>query len=187
MDSVLRTTRLRLRPFTTGDLDAHLALYSDPAVTRYLGGGPFVGGHVRDRSERAVYRFVTHWAKHGFGVWAVEDRGDGRLIGQCGLNTLDAIGSDDVEILWALERVCWGRGLATEAAVAALHHAFETVGLARVVALAQPGNRASLRVMDKLGLAYEKTVHAFGVEVVCYATDRARYRERRLDLTRGLA
>ncbi len=130
---------------------------------------------------------MTHWAKHGFGVWAVEEPGDGRIIGQCGLNTLDAIGSDDVEILWALARAWWGRGLATEAATATLGYAFDTVRLSRVVALAHPCNAASRRVMEKLRLTYEKTLRVSGVDAVCYAIDRERHRAARLDLTRGLA
>ena len=110
----LRTARLRLRPFTEADAPAHLALYQDAEVTRQLGGGPFLGDQIAARSQRAVERFVRHWAEKGFGVFAVEELATGRFLGQCGLNTIDELG--EIEVLYALERAAWGRGLATEAA-----------------------------------------------------------------------
>jgi ribosomal-protein-alanine N-acetyltransferase len=167
--TTLETARLRLRPFTLDDLSAHARLYADPDVTRWIADGPFLGAAAKERSERAVRRFVTHWRDHGFGVWAVEERATGRLIGQCGLNTLD---SGEVEILWALERPAWGHGYGTEAAKAALAYAFDVVGLDRVVALARPQNGPSRRIMDKLGLRWEKEVDAFGAPAVYYAIER---------------
>src|SRR5215510_11887105 len=68
---VLETSRLCLRPFTAADTVVHRHLYRDPEVTRYLGGGPFIGGEVGRRSTRALAQFARHWRRHGFGVWAV--------------------------------------------------------------------------------------------------------------------
>jgi RimJ/RimL family protein N-acetyltransferase len=78
----------------------------------------------------------------------------------------------EVEILWALERAAWGKGLATEAARAALDYAFDVIGLDRVVALARPANGRSRQIMEKLGMAWEQTVEAFGSPAVYYAIDR---------------
>ena len=167
--TTLETERLRLRPFTTNDLEAHARLYADPDVTRWIGDGPFLGPAARERSERTVRRFVAHWREHGFGVWAVEERASGRVIGQCGLNMLE---TGEVEILWALERGSWERGYGTEAARAALAYAFDVVRLDRVIALARPQNGPSRRIMDKLGLRWEKDVDAFGAAAVYYAIDR---------------
>jgi ribosomal-protein-alanine N-acetyltransferase len=164
--TTLDTERLRLRPFMLDDLDAHARLYADPDITRWLSDGPWPGPLARERSERAVRRFVAHWDDHGYGVWAVEDRAAGVFLGQCGLNTLD---NDDVEILWALEQRTWGNGFATEAARAALAYAFDVVGLDRVVALARPENGPSRRIMDKLGMRWEKDVDAFGRAAVYYS------------------
>jgi ribosomal-protein-alanine N-acetyltransferase len=181
----VETRRLHLRPFTIDDLIDHTALYIDPAVTRYLPQGPFVGPEVEARSRRAVEHFVRHWERHGFGVWAVTDRTTGRLLGQCGLNRLPG-GSrtgdgapTDVEVLYALERAAWGAGLATEAARAALAHGFDRVGLERIVALAHPGNLGSRRVMEKLGMRLADEIEAFGMRVVCYAITRETFREAR--------
>ena len=164
----LATARLTLRPFTEDDFAAHARLYADPEITRWLSDGPWLGPAARERSERAVRRFIAHWLDRGYGVWAVEERTSARFLGQCGLNTID---EDEVEILWALEQSAWGHGFATEAARAALAYAFDVVGLDRVVALARPENGPSRRIMDKLGMRWEKDVDAFGRPAVYYAVD----------------
>jgi ribosomal-protein-alanine N-acetyltransferase len=164
--STLHTARLTLRPFSLDDLGAHAALYTDPEVTRWLSDGPWVGDAARARSERSVRRFVAHWQDRRYGVWAVELTASGHFLGQCGLNTLE---NEDVEILWALEQTAWGRGFATEAARAALAYGFDVVGLDRVVAVARPENGPSRRIMDKLGMRWEKDVEAFGRPAVYYA------------------
>ena len=155
----LTTKRLTLRLFTEDDLEDHARLYADPDVTRWLSDGPWLGNAARERSERTVRKFIAHWRDYPYGVWAVEERASGRFLGQCGLNT---IADDEVEILWALEQSAWGHGFATEAARAALAYAFDVVGLDRIVALARPENGPSRRIMDKLGMRWEREVDAFG-------------------------
>jgi ribosomal-protein-alanine N-acetyltransferase len=168
---VIETARLRLRPFVPADAAAHRRLYADPEVTRWLGGGPFVGEEAERRSARALRRFVEQWEQRGFGVWAVLDRATGAFLGQCGLSALDAL--REIELLYAFHRAAWGRGLATEAARAALAYAFDAAGLARVIAVASPDNLASRRVLEKIGMVYEKDVEVFGIVAVCYAITRA--------------
>ena len=168
----LTTERLTLRPFTLRDFEPHARLYDDPEITRWLGDGPWIGEEARARSERAVRRFVAHWDDHGFGVWAVEERSSRRFLGQCGFNTLEnTLGTKEVEILWALEQRAWGHGYATEAARAALAYGFDVVGLDRVIALARPQNGPSRRIMDKLGMRWEKELEVFGVPAVYYSID----------------
>jgi ribosomal-protein-alanine N-acetyltransferase len=166
----LYTPRLRLRPFGEADAPAHLALYGDPEVTRWLRDGPFLGDQVAVRSRRAIDRFVRHWGEKGFGVFAVEELATGRFLGQCGLNTIDELG--EVEILYAFERAAWGRGLATEAAQAALAYGFDEVGLPRIVAVTHPAHTRSRKVMEKLGMRYERDVEIFGLRAVLYALTR---------------
>jgi ribosomal-protein-alanine N-acetyltransferase len=166
----LRTPRLRLRPFTEADAAAHLALYQDPEVTRQLGGGPFAGDQIAVRSRRAHEKFIRHWAEKGFGVFAVEDLVTGRFLGQCGLNTIDELG--EVEVLYALERAAWGRGLATEAARRALAYAFDEAGLERIVAVTRPEHVRSRHVLEKIGMRYERNVEVFGIQAVLYVLGR---------------
>jgi ribosomal-protein-alanine N-acetyltransferase len=105
------------------------------------------------------------------------DKATAGLIGQCGLNHLPD--GSDVELLYALSRASWGRGLAIEAGRAALEHGFGPVGLERIVAVTRPEHRASRRVMERLGMAYEADRDAFGMQVVCYALTREDWRRAR--------
>jgi len=175
--TVLETARLILRPFDAGDALVHAELYADPDVTRYLPGGPFPPDAISARSERSLTRFAEHWKTHGWGVWAVVDKATAGLIGQCGLNHLPD--GSDVELLYALSRASWGRGLAIEAGRAALEHGFGPLGLERIVAVTRPEHRASRRVMERLGMAYEADRDAFGMQVVCYALSRRDWRRAR--------
>lgn len=168
---VLETPRLRLRPFTREDQPDHTQLYGDPEVTRYLGGGPFEGAEIQTRSRRAIDLFVGHWVSHGFGVWAVLDRATGRFIGQCGLSRLPDLG--EVEVLYALERGAWGRGLASEAARAAVRHGFEVVGLERIIALVRPANAGSRRVLGTLGMTLDGVLELQGQPALRYVLTRA--------------
>lgn len=172
-DDQIDTPRLIMRPFRPGDGPAHARMYADPEVTRFLPRGPFGPTETAERSRSALERFMAHWREHGFGVWAVLDRDTGVLVGQCGLSRVTALG--EVELLYALVQARWRQGLAPEAGRAALDHAFRRLQLARVVALARADNRGSLRVMDKLGLVYERNVHVFGLDAVCYAVSRQRF------------
>ncbi len=175
--ATLETPRLLLRPFAREDGPAHACIYAKPEVTRFLAGGPFLGEVAAHRSRAALELFITHWKEHGFGVWAVVDRETGALIGQCGLKYLPD--RPEVEILYALDTPYWSRGVATEAAAAALRHGFEVTGLDRIVAVAKPEHRASHRVMEKLGMAYEGMVEVYGgIRAVLYAISREAFLSR---------
>jgi ribosomal-protein-alanine N-acetyltransferase len=154
------------------DIDAWArALYADPEVTRYLPGADV---SPLERTRR-FYDFVTeHWARHGFGIWAVTDRASGELLGQCGLSRVEEL--ETVELDYSLARAAWGRGLASEAAGAAVRHAFETLRLPALIALVMAGNVASVRVAERLGFQYERDVQLFGVELRLYGLSAARYR-----------
>jgi ribosomal-protein-alanine N-acetyltransferase len=120
--------------------------------------------------EAAITRSLDHWDRRGYGVWVLGDLATEAFVGHCGLRYLDEI--QDTEILYALTRSYWGRGLATEAAGAALRFGFDRAGLDRIIALAVPENTASLRVMDKVGMRYERDAFVFGMDLVQYAVSR---------------
>jgi RimJ/RimL family protein N-acetyltransferase len=168
----IETARLRLRPFTLDDAEIYYrTLLSDPDVMRYLPGG---APRPRDHADRAVDYFTDHWARHGFGISAVILKSESRLIGQCGLQYIPDL--PHVEVAYALGRVYWGQGLASEAARAWLRCGFEELNLDRIVALFLPGNTASERVMIKLGMTYQGTLHAYDTDLPCYAIARADFR-----------
>jgi RimJ/RimL family protein N-acetyltransferase len=118
---------------------------------RYIGSGePWDDA----RSDESIARYTRSFAENGYGLWALEDRALGRCIGTCGLLVFPD-GKQRVEIGWRLEPAAWGKGYATEAARAARDWAFANVpGLDRLIAVIQPGNAASIRVAEKLGMTF---------------------------------
>jgi RimJ/RimL family protein N-acetyltransferase len=149
MDPItLSTERLLLRPWRTDDYEPFFAINSEPAVVRHL--SPI----TREGSDAMMERVGRHFAEHGWGFWALEDRASGTLIGMCGLATLgDHLPfAPGVEIGWRLSEPWQGKGLAREAAEAALRFGFETLGLNRIVAFTTPANTASWGLMERLGM-----------------------------------
>ena len=163
----IETTRLRLRYFSQDDLDDLFCIYSNPEVMKYVGSA-----RTKDETQAALISMISHW-KHGFGMWAVIYKQSGKIIGRCGLCFLD--NTPQVELGYALDKPFWNMGLATEASRASLKYGFEEVRLERIVGIAKPENIASQRVMQKVGMKYEKNAHYYNSDVVYYALDRADY------------
>ena len=153
---LLETPRLLLRPFAPGDARLVHAVYSDPEVMRYVATGAMESIAV---TERLLADYTAHQRRHGYSFWAVIERESGALIGDAGLYRTPA---GEVELGYTLGAAWWGRGYATEAASCWLATAFEDLGIEEVVALAEPANVASLRVLDKLGMQRDGERLAFG-------------------------
>lgn len=152
---VAETERLILRRLTMDDLPAMETVGCDPEVMKYSDGVLQPAGvkHLLNDTIRNQY------GKHGFGPWAVVVRKDGAVAGYCGLSReLDRCGDDEGELGYRLARAYWGNGYATEAARAAIDAGFAMFGLARVVAIVDPANTASVAVLGKLGMAYEREI-----------------------------
>ncbi len=166
----LETPRLKLRMFTPEDLDIyHERIYGDAEVMRYLPPGM---ARPREDAERALNFYIEYWNSHSFGVWAVVEKASGEMIGHAGLLHFRDY-PDEVEVLYALGKVWWGKGYAAESARASVQHGFETAGLERIYAVAYPENRASQRVMEKIGMQSQGlTNRYFGIEMVCYTIER---------------
>jgi RimJ/RimL family protein N-acetyltransferase len=145
----LRSPRLLLRLWCEEDLDRFAGLSADPAVMQYLMPLP-----DRAASDAAAQRYREHFARHGFGFWAVELPGACPFIGFVGLLYVpyEAHFTPAVEVAWRLDSRYWGRGYASEAASAALDDGFERLGLAEIVAVTVPANRRSRAVMERLGM-----------------------------------
>jgi RimJ/RimL family protein N-acetyltransferase len=172
----LRTPRLLLRRWRDGDLDALAPIYADPEVMRYIRDGS-----VRTREETAEHlaTMERHWNEHGFGLFAAEVRATGELAGWVGLAVPHFLPEvlPTVEIGWRLGRSFWGAGLATEGAHAALRFGLVDRGLDRIVSIRQVDNERSGRVMDKLGLSFDRrtTVPGNGRRVDVFAITREQY------------
>ncbi len=174
MDFRIESERLILRGWESFDFEPFCAIASDPEVMRYVGSG-------EPWSDEQIEQFIARQTRgievDGFGLGALVSRVGGQLLGQAGLQTLGW--THEVEIGWWLAREHWGRGLATEAGHAIVRFAFERAELTRVVAIAQPKNGASIRVMEHLGMRFERRASGDelglrdpDVEVVFYSLER---------------
>lgn len=163
----LQTERLILRMLRESDLDAYAEMLADPEVTRFIGNGQPV---ARWEAWRNMAMMVGHWQLRGYGQWGVEERASGRMIGRIGCWNPE--GWPGIEVGWLLRRDCWGRGLATEGARAAMNYAFEELRLARVISLIRTGNHNSIRVAERLGERLSGKIDLHGFETLIYAIER---------------
>ncbi|KFA94723.1 hypothetical protein Q664_00650 [Archangium violaceum Cb vi76] len=148
-----RTARMLAERPGPGDFLEWCQLRQDPRVAATLGGL-----RPEERLRRDLDAILEHWARHGFGVWMWRAPADGRLIGHCGLRHYPVEGQEELELLYALRFESWGQGLATEMAAASLEVGFERLGFEDVVAFTLTTNKASRRVMEKLGMRYERDI-----------------------------
>jgi ribosomal-protein-alanine N-acetyltransferase len=149
LPETLETPRLRLRRWRDEDLPAFAALNADPIVMEF-----FPRPLDRAESDAAVVRVRDHFARHGFGLWAVEAPGVSDFIGFVGLAVprFESHFTPCVEIGWRLAREHWGRGYATEAARAALAFGFRDLALEEIVSFTVPANLRSRAVMERIGM-----------------------------------
>ncbi|MGD9646305.1 MAG: GNAT family N-acetyltransferase [Pirellulales bacterium] len=147
----LQAGPLKLRPWRASDLAPFAALNADPRVMEFL---PAVLD--REASDAMAGRIRDHFARHGYGLWAVEAPGETEFAGFVGLNvpTFTAHFTPCVEVGWRLAREHWGKGYATIGARAALDFAFGRLQFDEVVALTVPDNVRSRGVMERLGMTH---------------------------------
>jgi [ribosomal protein S5]-alanine N-acetyltransferase len=146
----VRTARLNLREFVASDLDAVYAYSSDPRVTRFLFFGPrdqentaeYLQEILESQQERPRTRFEL----------AVEEIASGRLIGACDLSLIE---SNVVDLGYMLGSNEWGKGFATEIALALIDAAFFDLRADRVISTVDVNNGASIRVLEKIGMRWE--------------------------------
>ncbi len=170
----IRTARLLLRPFEPRDVDLLASMFANQDVSRYIGVTSVV---PREECRQMVDKMTAHWQQHGYSRWAVVDRQSDQAMGWCGLRHL--ADQDEVELLYALDKPYWGRGFASEAAIESVRFGFEEAGLERIMAVADPANGASLRVMQKAGLTYRREARYFDMDVSLCDITREQYEARR--------
>ncbi len=150
---ILETDRLILRRLAPDDLDSLWALYTDPEIVRFIPDAP----RTYEETRREI-----DWHMHGWperpelGLWATIYKETGAFIGRCGLLPWTIDGQAEVEVAYLIGRAYQGQGLATEAAQAILDYGFGTLGLSRLVCLIDAENLPSIRVVEKIGMRFEK-------------------------------
>jgi RimJ/RimL family protein N-acetyltransferase len=155
---ILETPRLTLRGHRLDDFAALVAMWADPAVTRYISGQP----SSEQQSWARLLTYAGHWALMGFGYWAIEERSTGAFVGDLGFadwnRELEPSIRGIPEAGWVLVPAAHGKGYATEALGAATAWADAHFGAARTVCIINPGNQPSIRVASKCG--YREVTHA---------------------------
>jgi RimJ/RimL family protein N-acetyltransferase len=162
--TLIETERLRLRPLTTGDVDAFVALHQDERVNR------FVGAYTHRQALERLGAIETQWAVRGHGLCAVELKATGEFLGRCGLHYWRQF--DETEAGWTLRAEAWGQGYATEAARAVVDWGFDGLGLDAITAMIRPGNTASERVAARLGFTRSRRDVLFGTRVDVHVLKR---------------
>ena len=151
---VFTTKRLALHRFTLDDAPFAFELVNDPAFLRYIGDRG-----VRTMDDARAYLSngpLASYERHGFGLFKVVRLATGEPVGMCGLLKRDTL--DDVDVGYAFLPAFWSHGYAIEAVAGTLDYARKTQQLTRVVAIVQPDNAASIRVLERAGFAFERTI-----------------------------
>jgi RimJ/RimL family protein N-acetyltransferase len=170
---VPETERLRLHPWTTEFTPALARVNADPEAMRFITGG--VPMSAEETAVQSAY-LAAHWNQYGFGLWAVEVKASGDVVGFTGLSHPRWFPelADEVEVGWRLLPSAWGHGYATEAATEALRTAFDDLALDHVISLIDPANTRSSAVAVRLGLHVDRiTPHPERpADVAIYTTSR---------------
>lgn len=187
MTLVLTTERLLLRPLAENDLDLGIEMFTDPAVTRY------VGETYTEQQCIEEMPIVTRRCAGGrIGIWCAVDRSTAEKLGTAVLLPLPieekdtnwalVVGDDvpdcEIEIGYILKRSAWGKGYATEATKRLLAFAFEETPLEEVVAVTDPEHTASQRVLEKCGLSYDGLRRAYAGQCTGYRITRRQWLDR---------
>jgi [ribosomal protein S5]-alanine N-acetyltransferase len=158
----LTTPRMLAEAITASHLPELHRLYTDPRVMQTLSadGKPLPAEKIAE----AVRHAVDHWQQHGFGFWVFRRKLDGQFVGRGGLKVYQIDGEDLVGLAYAVVSDCWNQGFATEMARASLQIGFGQLRFLEIASWTLPINRASQRVMEKLGFRYERDFEFAGLE-----------------------
>ena len=163
----LETARLSLRPLVMNDVDQIHRIWTDPDVRKYLWDDEVIS---REQAASVLADSLAHFEGTGDGLWAARQKDEETIIGFCGYWFFHD--PPELELLYGMATQQWGRGLAAEAARAMMRYGFEELGLARVQASTDALNRASVRVMEKCGMTFDRRAETNGLDTIYYAMVR---------------
>jgi RimJ/RimL family protein N-acetyltransferase len=175
---------MRLEPFAERHLDGLHAMNRQAEVMRYISGAP----ETREQTAAAIVRVQRAWATLGTSWWAFIETGSERVVGAGCIQyarrdadpptDLETLRGNPLEIGWRLHPDRWHQGLATEAALCMAAFAFDTLAAPELIAVRDPENAASARVMDRLGMQYRGLETWYGTELATHAIGREAWRAR---------
>lgn len=163
---ICETERLILRELVPEDGIALHKIYQDPEVLRYIAGAKV--GTIAEEQARVEKHIREYYARHGHGLWATVLKETGELIGRCGILTWEIEGRTELEIAYLIGKKDWGRGYATEAALAIRDYAFSTKSVDRLISLIIPENIVSRKVAEKNGMTLTHTIDLIGFKDICF-------------------
>jgi RimJ/RimL family protein N-acetyltransferase len=175
----IQTIAVAPNELATGRLNAerlrldHLAeladMHRDEQIMATLGGPRSIA-----ETERFVETNLEHWRRNGFGLWIFRRSSDGAFVGRAGLRRVHVGDADEVEIAYVVKSEMWGCGFATEISRKLITIGLADLQLGTLVAFTLPDNRASIRVMEKAGLRFERSILHRGKQHVLYRIDAER-------------
>ncbi|AFY36179.1 GNAT family N-acetyltransferase [Calothrix sp. PCC 7507] len=160
----LETQRLILRDFQQKDVDQLTPILANPRVMEFSPTGILSASQTQARIDS----FITSYQALGFGKWAVIFKENNQLIGYCGIAIEQIDHVNEREIGYRLDPEFWGKGLASEAALATIQYGFEQLKFPYILGIVEQANTASIRVLEKLGMRYQKRTIFHGVEMDIY-------------------
>jgi RimJ/RimL family protein N-acetyltransferase len=163
----IETQRLILREFQQEDLRELAPILANPQVMEFSPTGVLSSSQTHAK----IQGFVASYQKFGFGKWAVTLKESGALIGYCGIAIERIEDRDEPEIGYRLDSRFWGQGLATEAAGGAITYGFEQFKFLYVLGIVEQANTASVRVLEKLGMRYQRPTLFHGRDMDIYQID----------------
>lgn len=170
MHVIIETERLLLRQFEPGEEQLIYTLNEDPEITRYTGDPVRDLAHAEEVLNEVI---LPQYALYNHGRWAVHTKPGMEFIGWCGLKYRPE--SDEIDLGYRFMKSAWGKGYATEAAMASIKYGFDKLGLQRIVGRAMPGNVGSIKVLEKCGMKYIGEELVDGHEAKTYDIDRGNY------------
>jgi RimJ/RimL family protein N-acetyltransferase len=176
---VIETERLILRKPRVEDAEDLTVAFADPETMRFMGDGSIA---TEPEVENRIRFWLHRWETNGLGLFALESRESGRVVGRAGFLVWDTATWETssfaeageragVELGWLVAREHWGRGYATEAALALRDWGIAERDLTRLVSLIRPGNERSVRVAEKIGERYEDEILVDGLPAMLYALE----------------
>jgi [ribosomal protein S5]-alanine N-acetyltransferase len=167
MTAIITTARLCLRPLSLDDIEPVHALWTEAGVRRFLFDDQII---PREQAAGEIDQSIERFATDGCGLWGATLRQETGLIGFCGYRPFHD--PPQLQLLYGFHPDHWSKGLATEASRAMLRFGFERLGFQRVVASADAPNTASLRVMEKSGMTFDRRETINGLDTVQYSIER---------------
>jgi ribosomal-protein-alanine N-acetyltransferase len=170
---IFTTERLILRPFSLDDVDNMFELNSVFEVVQYTGDAPF-------KNKQEVFDLIStynQYEKYGMGRLTMILKSTGEYLGWTGIKFNENI--QQVDLGFRLMKKYWGKGYATEGALACLQFGFEKKKIEKIIGRALTDNKASIRVLEKVGMSFEKNIVMHNAPAAVYSISKSQWEEKR--------